>query len=432
MKKIYVSEYGVIPDSELVQTQKIQSVFDLADKTNAEVVFPTGKYITGTLNIHSVSINLEKGAVLTASTSISDYYKNGYFHNEMGDVLSLLYSFDSEGITIYGEGTIDLCGDSFYDKDKPAVPEGKSLSKVQLSECPYTCTGRPNQPIFFLRGKNLTVKDITVLNAPCWTMSFVECENVHVTDVAVKGHPNVPNNDGMHFCSCNKVFIRGCNIDTADDCIALSAITDWIKPCENIVISDCVMRSFSKALSIGYMHSTVRNVTVTNCIINDSNRGICIMSSGGSGLVENVTFSNLTIDTRVRAGNWWGNGEPIFIMTTYHHNYVNEIPKSGLKHSVRNIIFDNIICNSENAVGIIGVEKNITEILFRDVVIRLKKSDNISIKGHIFDLAPSKQTETIPDDGKSYIFVSRGVERLMLDNVYGHGIDGEDGVIAKL
>lgn len=432
MKKIYVTDCGIFPDSELVQTQKIQSVFDLADKTNAEVVFPKGVYLTGTLNIRSTSVKLEKGAVLRASTSLSDYRKNGYFHNEMGDVLSLLYSFDAEGLTIHGEGTVDLCGDGFYDKSIPAVPEGMSLTKAQLEECPYTCTGRPNQPIFFLHGKNITVKGITVLNAPCWTMSFVECENIHVTDVTVKGHPNVPNNDGMHFCSCNKVFIRGCNTDTADDCIALSAITDWTKPCENVVISDCVMRSFSKALSIGYMHSTVRNVTVTNCIINDSNRGICIMASSGSGLVENVFFSNLTIDTRVRAGNWWGNGEPIFIMTTYHHNYVNEIPKHGLKHSVRNIFFSSIFCSSENAAGIIGVGKNITDVVLRDVVIRLKRSDNISLKGRIFDLAPSEQTETIPDDGKNYIFVSRGVERLTLNNVYGCGIDGEDGVIAKL
>lgn len=430
MKTIYVTDHGVIPDSNSVQTEKLQSVIDLAEKSGAEVCFPAGVYVTGTLDLHSVSVRLERNAVLRASEDLSDYRSNGYFHNEMGDTLSLLYSMNADGIRLYGEGTIDLRGDSFYDKNKPALPEA-ALTEEQIAECPYTCTGRPNQPIFFYRAKNITVSGITILNAPCWTMSFIESENVRVTDVTVKGHPNVPNNDGMHFCSCNGVLIRDCNIDTADDCIALSAITDWNKPCENVVISDCMMRSFSKALSIGYMHSIVRNVTITNCTIRDSNRGICIMASKGSGIVENITVSNMVIDTRVRAGNWWGNGEPIFIMTTYHHNYVDAVPRTDVKYSVRNIIFSGIVCHSENAVGLIGVDKNITDIIFRDVIVHLKESDNIMLKGRIFDVAPSEPVDIIPNDGKSYILVSRNVEKLTLSNVYGYGADGGQGVISE-
>lgn len=385
MKRLYVTDHGVVSDSHLVQTQALQAVIDMAEETGSEVCFPAGVYITGTLDLHSVSVKLERGAVLQASEALSDYRTNGYFHNEMGEVKSLLYSFNADGIKLYGEGTIDLRGDSFYDKDKPVLPEG-TLTEAQRAECTYSCKGRPNQPIFFYGAKNITVTGITILNAPCWTMSFIEAENVHIIEVTVKGHPNVPNNDGMHFCSCSGVFIHGCNIDTADDCIALSAITDWNKPCENVVISDCVLRSFSKTISIGYMHSIVRNVTVTNCTIRDSNRGICIMASAGSGLVENVAVSNMVIDTRVRAGNWWGNGEPIFIMTTRHHNYVDAVPRADVKYSVRNAIFSGIVCHSENAVGLIGVDKNITDILFRDIVIHLKKSDNLSLKGRVFDI----------------------------------------------
>ncbi len=430
MKRIYVTDHGVIPDNHLVQTQELQSVIDLAEETGSEICFPAGVYITGTLDLHSVSVRLERGSVLQASEELADYRSNGYFHNEMGETLSLLYSFNADGMKLYGEGTIDLRGDSFYDKDKPALPEG-ALTEAQLAECPYTCTGRPNQPIFFYRAKNVTVSGITILNAPCWTMSFIESENVHITEVTVKGHPNVPNNDGMHFCCCNGVFVYGCNIDTADDCIALSAITDWNKPCENVVISNCLLRSFSKAISIGYMHSIVRNVTITNCTIRDSNRGICIMASAGSGMVENVTVSNMMIDTRARAGNWWGNGEPVFIMTTYHHNYVNAVPGRTVKYSVRNIIFSGIVCHSENAVGLIGVNKNITDIIFRDIIVHLKESDNISLKGRVFDISPSEPAYTAPGNGENDILVAREVERLTISNVYGYGINGEPGIISE-
>ena len=425
--RIYINDLGILPDTGIVLTKELQQAIDTAFDHSAELVFPKGEYITGTLDLRGVSICLERGAVLRASTDKSDYRTIGYHHNEMGDVISLLYSFNADGMNIYGEGTIDLCGDSFYFKE-PNLPNSRvPLTDEQITECCYKIAWRPNQPIFFYQPKNIVIEGITILNAPCWTMSFIEGENIRITDVTVKGHPNVPNNDGMHFCSCNKVFIRGCNIDTADDCIALSAITDWDKACENIVISDCILRSFSKALSIGYMHSIVKNVTISKCVISDTNRGFVIMASSGTGLVENITVSNLVIDTRVRAGNWWGNGEPLLIMATYHHNYSAAIPNRHFEHSVRNVIFSNIICNAENAIGIIGENDNITDTTLENVIVHLKESDNIELKGHIFDLAPSKQADTVPQDGKPYILAARNAEKLHLHNVYGYGINGEDG-----
>ena len=109
--------------------------------------------------------------------------------------------------------------------------------------------------------------------------------------------------------------MRGCNISAGDDCIAISCITNWDKPCEDVVIADCILRSSSKAIVVGYMHSIVRNVNISNCVILDSNRSLCIMSST-DGIVENVTASNLRLDTRCRAGNWWGNGEAVCITGT--------------------------------------------------------------------------------------------------------------------
>ena len=93
--------------------------------------------------------------------------------------------------------------------------------------------------------------------------------------------------------------------------IALSCITNWEKPCEDIVITNCVLRSCSKAIVIGYIYSIVRNVLISNCIIKESNRGLCFMCNDESSLVENVHISNMLIDTKIRAGNWWGNGKPI-------------------------------------------------------------------------------------------------------------------------
>mgnify|MGYP000299592976 CR=1 FL=1 len=39
------------------------------------------------------------------------------------------------------------------------------------------------------------------------------------------------------------VIVRGCNISAGDDCIAISCITNWDKPCEDVVIADCILRN---------------------------------------------------------------------------------------------------------------------------------------------------------------------------------------------
>jgi len=42
------------------------------------------------------------------------------------------------------------------------------------------------------------------------------------------------------------------------------------------------------------------------------------MAIPGTGLAEHILVQNVRIETRVRAGNWWGNGEAIALLATYH------------------------------------------------------------------------------------------------------------------
>ena len=57
----------------------------------------------------------------------------------------------------------------------------------------------------------------------------------------------------------------------------------------------------------------VRNVTVDNCVITGSNRGIAFMVYDG-GYVENVVMSNLVINTHRFDWFWWGDGDPIYFI----------------------------------------------------------------------------------------------------------------------
>jgi len=420
-----ILDYGVqIPGNqagaELLSTTGIQAAIDAASAVHGTVVIPRGTFLTGTLNLKGVSVYLEKGAVLKGSPNIDDYPFYGFVHNEMGNVLSLLYCMDSADVSIYGEGTIDLNGCAFYDFSKRIVPGARiPFSQAQIDECTVSYEKRPNQPIMFYRVNRLSVRGICIINAPCWTMSFIECQDVKITGLSIDNNLSIPNCDGMHFVCSKDIIVSGCNISSGDDCIALTGITDWNKPTERVIISGCLLRSCSKAIAIGYMHSIVRDVTISNCIIRESNRAMVFMASAGTGLVENVTVQNLRLDTRIRAGNWWGNGEPVCIMGTYHNyeNYRDTPPPRRFETSIRNLLFQNLICSAENVIAVIGENNSVRDICFDHVIFELKDSANLGLKGRTVDLSPGSQKAELPDNGAPYWLFVRGAENVQTHNV---------------
>lgn len=409
------------------ETAAIQRVIDEADRKKVPVIIPAGCWLSGTLNLRSVSLYLEKGAVLKASEDLRDYPALDFVHNEMIRVTSFLYSMDGEGIRIGGEGTIDLSGDAFYDMDTPNIPDyGVPFSPEQQAECTRIIRQRPTQPVFFHNCRDITIRDIRLQNAPCWTMSFNSCEDIRVLDVTIRNNPVLPNNDGMHFCGCRNVIVRGCNIISGDDCIALSGITDWNRPCENVTISDCILRSVSKAIVLGYMHSIVRNVVITNCVITDSQRGLCIMASKGSGLVEHILVSNLRIDTHIRAGNWWGNGEAIELIGLEHHNdrYLNSDISRDLPANIRDVQIMNVCVTSENVIALVG-DDNIEEIRIDGLSFEKKDSANRCLKGdRTIDVSPSEQQVRIPGDGEYWLYQT-GCRSVQMDHLTIRDYHGE-------
>lgn len=414
---INILTYGAVGDGKTLCTESFRKAVEAAEKSHESIIVPAGIYLTGTINLKSASLHLEKGAVIKGSPNMEDYPVQDFVHNELGGLRALIVCFDQQNIVIDGEGTIDLNGSSFYDFNSPLVPESKvPFTEAQKRECTVKYAIRPNQCIFFHNVKGLTVKGITVLDAPCWTFSFNECENVKVHGLTINTSLNIPNDDGIHFCSCNGIIVSDCHITSGDDCIAVSGITNWAKTCENIIITNCVLRSCSKAIVLGYIYSHVRNVLIDNVIIQGSNRGLCFMSDTDCGLVENVRVTNMIIDTRIRAGNWWGNGEAIFAMAVKHDEHIPAEQKPDRETNVnfKNIVIDGVYCMSENAIGIIGTGKNVQSFFLKNITIERRDSENLPLKGNTFDIAPSHTIVEVPQDCGVYI---KNAEDVVLDHV---------------
>lgn len=407
-----IQQFGAVGDGKTLCTESFRRAIAAAKETGEAVQVPAGIYLTGTIDLQGVSLHLDSGAVIKGSSRPEDYPVQPFHHNEMGDLQALIVCLGGENVCVDGEGTIDLNGSSFYDFTKPLVPESRvPFTEAQKKECTMAHTWRPNQSIFFHQVRNLTVKGITVLDAPCWTFSFNECKNVKVLGLTVDTSWNVPNDDGMHFCSCDGVIVSQCHISSGDDCIAVSGITNWEKPCENIVISDCVLRSCSKAIVLGYIYSHVRNVLINNVIIQESNRGLCFMCNDEGGLVEDVRVKNMIIDTRVRAGNWWGNGEAIFLMALKHDQHIpaTQNPHRETPVNYRNIVIEGITCTTENAIGAVGTGNNMENVILKDISIFRKPSENLPLKGSTFDLSPAQEIVEVPEDCGVYLKDASGV-----------------------
>jgi hypothetical protein len=102
------------------------------------------------------------------------------------------------------------------------------------------------------------------------------------------------NGDGIVFDGSRKVRISVCILETGDDSISLKTL-DPAYPCENFVISNCIMRSRWAAVRLGPESSAdMRDCSVTNCVFQDCNDGLKIQTNSG-GIFEDLTFSNITM-----------------------------------------------------------------------------------------------------------------------------------------
>ncbi len=399
-------------------TPELQILIDeLAERGGGEIDIPPGVYGFTPIRLRSnICLRLAAGARLVASPRRKDYFQIGYDHNEMGQVTSAVYAMDEEQITVCGEGTIDLNGDAFYHLDRPTdvVTVGPEITQAHLDEAPRRHDWRVSQPIFFLRCRGLRWDGVRVVNAPCWTLSFVECQGIKMLGITIDNSMIIPNSDGMHFSSSRDIIVSDCQVSAGDDCIAFTAITDFDKPCQDIVVSNCIFRSASKAMSVGYMHSIVRNVLIQNVIVRKSNRGLVIMCNPGTGLVENVRISNCILEGRCYGGNWWGNGESIVFMATPHHHdgYRDPKPATRFDMAFRNINVSGTLCRSPRPVTVVASDARLVRnVEMKDLTIQVIPDELPSLKGNAVDLAPGPENLLVPE-GRSGIFTKNAPVRV--------------------
>ncbi len=381
-----VRDFGARGDGRTLETDNLQrAIQSCHERGGGTLSFPAGTYVSGTLELFSnVTLELEAGAVLLGSPRLDDYPPHRFHHNEWGQVRSLLFAIDAENVALVGQGTIDLNGAPFIDFGRQRAGGwfgAEQLARAtpeQLAEATVETHARPNQLLFFHGCRRFTVEGLTIKNSPCWTLTFSDCRDVKVRGVSVYGDLRVPNNDGIHLTACKDVVISDCVISCGDDCIAVTAITKWHEASERIAVTNCSLVSRSAAIRIGHLASKVKDVVLSNLVIRDSQRGVGVFAGEG-GAIENVLAHNLVIETRIVAGYWWGNGEPLAVFTT----------SPGAR--IRGVRLSSVHARSENGVLIFGHGSgDVSGVELANWQLELAYGKNRPLLGNVIDLQPAE------------------------------------------
>ncbi|MGA2172942.1 MAG: glycosyl hydrolase family 28 protein [Sedimentisphaerales bacterium] len=400
-----ITEYGAVGDAKTLNTAAINNtLFACAKAGGGTVIVPPGTFRTGPLRMQgNTTLYLEAGAVLKGSADLNDYIIDG-------KRFGLISAKDVENIAIIGRGTIDGSGTYFMDMTK--TREGTDMfgdfdpnftrqaleymnPKFGTADGPVVPRERPGRLVAFSLCRNVLIRDVTITDAPLWTVHLDRCRDVVVSGVRIANPLAVPNNDGIHCTSCTNVHISDCDISAGDDAIAVTSIGDPrhhqilggdpLGPgkTENVTVTNCTLQSRSTALRVGYTGGDVKNCTFSNIVIRESNRGL-LVNVRDEASVENVLFSDITIQTRLHTGHWWGHAEPIQVSAVPNDRSIKKLGQ------IKNVLFSNIIAESQSGIVVWGCKDSVIKNLaFDNVRVKITKGPLTTSYGGNFDLRTS-------------------------------------------
>ena len=300
-----VKKFGAKGDGVSLDTNFIQATI-LACPDGGRVYFPKGNYYTGPLFLRSnITIELAKNATLigdidrlhypilpgvTFTSDEKDEYNLGTWEgNPLDCFASIITGINVENVNIIGEGIINGNAD-----------KADWWVDVRTKRIAWRPRG-----VFLNHCKNITLQGVTVTNTPSWNLHPYFSENLKFIDLKLVNPKNSPNTDGCDPESCKNVDIIGVNFSVGDDCIAIKSGKIYMgrkykKPSELFNIRNCSMNFGHGAIVLGSeMSGGIKNITVSQCLFNQTDRGLRIKTRRGRGkdaIIDGIVFENIQMD----------------------------------------------------------------------------------------------------------------------------------------
>lgn len=245
--KYVITDFDIMPDSSELQTQKIQSVFDMCKDSGGTVVIPKGEYHTGALRMWSdTTLILEDGSRLVGSDicenyEIFDIPDNIKMRSDMEMITSYFgkpwSAYRRAIITVYGGKNIRIigCGNAVIDGSDCCDPNGEEGF-------------RGPHGIFISSVEKAELAGYTICNCGNFMHEINNSTDIHISGVTCLG-----GSDGVHMHESKNILIENCTFHTGDDCIA------------GINMKDLTVRNCDLNTSCDIFRAGGNNILIENC-----------------------------------------------------------------------------------------------------------------------------------------------------------------------
>ena len=308
-----VRSFGAKGDGKTDDTAAIQQAIDAcASGGGGTVTLPAGTYLCRPIFLKSnITLHLDPGSVVLGSKNFDDYpvIQGRWEGIEREHKAALITGIGLENIAVEGHGVINGQGEVWWSDYKKffklsesltanptTPPAGVSVQDIQRYKYP-----RPRL-VNLINCRNIVIRDVKLVNSPSWTLHLAYCENIVADGLTLEAPEDSPNTDGVDLDSCRLARVSNCYMSLGDDCVVIKSGKGPDgrrvgKPCENITVTNCTMGKGHGGVVIGSeMSGGVRNVAVSNCVFDGTQRGIRIKTCRGrGGTVENISYSNLVM-----------------------------------------------------------------------------------------------------------------------------------------
>ena len=283
--------YGAKADGTTFDTEALQKAIDACAGTGGSVVLSGGTFLTKPLDLRgSMTLHVEKGAVLLGSSDIADYpakIPDGFPIKDL--CRSLLYAENAGGLSITGRGEINGASKT--------MNIGPDIRKVG---------NEPHRPSLLrvFRSPNVTVRDITFRDPCMWTTLFNECDNLLIDTVTIDAPPNVANLSGFEISDSHHVIVRNCDVRAEDDGICFKTFLP--RGLKNILVENNTVHCYmANGIKLGsWTVGPVSDITIRkNKITYAKYAGLNLASVDGS-VVKNIVVEDLEMHNV---------GQPLFI-----------------------------------------------------------------------------------------------------------------------
>ena len=381
--KYKITDYSVVNDSTLIQTEKIQAVIDQASsKGGGVVIIPKGTYLSGALFFKpKTHLYLEEGAVLKGSDDISNFpIINTRIEGQSLKYFAALVNADGvNGFTISGKGTINGNGLRYW--------KSFWLRRSVIPKCTNMDELRPRL-VHISNSNDVQISGVRLINSPFWTTHIYKCNNVKLLNLYIfspAAPVKAPSTDAIDIDVCSNVLVKNCYLSVNDDAIALKggkgpwADQDKVNNGSNlnIIIEDCVWGFCHSALTCGSESIHNRNVLVRRCTVEHDQRLLWLkMRPDTPQNYEYIRLENITgsVVNFLFAQPW---------TQFFDLKDRKDIPFSYSSHvTMRDIRLD---CDVLFAVKKDETQYKLSDFLFENLEITARKSGTIQ-KGYIHGL----------------------------------------------